>query len=184
MRLAANILRYALAAFVWTLALLSVASCAHPASSTLTPAPTHHTAQGVPVVAPSWLSRDPALLADALDEIDRAGVPEGWTVAIRLPKWADESAPSGLVRGLCVRERKVIEVGFRFWPLEDRPLMPALVHEVDHAAGRIDDEEPPPPSDNRTSIAARRNGCTGSNPDTQRRRAWRSTATHSRPTPP
>lgn len=140
MRLAANILRYALAAFVWTLALLSVASCAHPAPSSTAPAPTHTTTAGIPVVAPSWLSRDPDLLADALDEIDRAGVPSGWTVAIRLPKWADESAPSGLVRGLCVRERRLIEVGFRFWPLEDRPLLPALGHEIGHAVGRVDDE--------------------------------------------
>ena len=116
---------------------LALLGCADP-SRPIPPTPTHRTPQGVAVVAPTWVT--PELLAEALDEIDAAGPPPGYTVTIRLPKFEDASSPTGLVRGYCDRDGKEIAVGFRFWPCEDRPLLPALLHEVDHAFGRIPDE--------------------------------------------
>ena len=91
------------------------------------------TAHGIRVCFPGWLTDTPegaTLTAEALVEIDAASPPvqAGWSVVVELPKWADPEW--GLVRGITDIDRREIHVGWRFWPCEDRPLMPALTWEI------------------------------------------------------
>jgi hypothetical protein len=108
-----------------------LAGCADAPRSQQAPAPTHYTAGGVPVVAPSWASKAD-LFAEALAEIDSAGVPSGWTVRIEVPVFATAASETGLARGLCDYEACLIVVGWRA-PGEVRPVLPALGHEILHA---------------------------------------------------
>ena len=88
---------------------------------------------GTPVTFPSWLAVHPDLMGEALGEVDAAGVPAGWSVTVRLPKFETGASATGLARGLCDYDRRELHVGFRFKPCEDRPLLVALVHEAGHA---------------------------------------------------
>ena len=90
---------------------------------------------GTPVEFPPWLAVWPDLMAGALAEVDAAGVPPGWRVVVRLPKFETAASPTGLARGMCDYDARTLHVGFRFAPCEDRPLLPALEHEVGHIFG-------------------------------------------------
>lgn len=85
--------------------------------------------RGTVVEVPSWIP--PALAAEAVAEIDSEAPPAGWQVSIRTAVWHEPGI--GLVRGLARPHSRAIEVGWRLRPHEDRPLMPALRHEIDHA---------------------------------------------------
>jgi len=94
-----------------------------------------YTNEGRQVVVPEWLDRDPALRAEAFEEIDTL-VPMGWVVVIHDPgSYGILSSPTGLARGHVDFARLEIHVAFRFRPCEDRPLLPALEHEVGHVTG-------------------------------------------------
>ena len=98
-------------------------------------APDRHRVHMPRVTVPPWIAAHPELEAEARAEIDAAGVPEFWVVVIRLPKFDDERYAGGtqLLRGLCDDDARRIDVGFRFSECEDRPLLPALEHEVMHS---------------------------------------------------
>ena len=117
-------------ALLFALALL--AGCADASARPASPAPTHHTAGGVPVVAPSWAVRSENFEA-ALAEIDAACVPLGWVVRIEVPVFECEASPTGIARGLCDYGPKVLVVGWRAPCESQRPVLPALAHEVGHA---------------------------------------------------
>lgn len=84
---------------------------------------------GTLVTFPSWVPAE--MRAEALAEIDAAGLPPGWQVVIRLPKYEEPESPTGLARGTTSHALKTVFVGWRFHPYEDRPLMPALTYEVE-----------------------------------------------------
>jgi hypothetical protein len=118
--------------------LLVVNGCARSPSSAryyaLPSAPANLvTPGGVPVTVPSFVARVPTLTADALAEIDAAGIPAGWSVVIVVPAFESSHSETGLARGLHDPEARVLTVGWRIRPYEDRPLLPALLHERDHA---------------------------------------------------
>ena len=85
------------------------------------------------VVFPFWLDGYEGYKAEAMDEIDKQNIPSDWIVVVELPKFSHPD--HGLVRGICDYNAKTLQVGWRFAPYEDRPLLPALQHEVDHIHG-------------------------------------------------
>lgn len=101
--------------------------------------------RGVRVWAPAFL--DGSLLREALDEIDSTqpeadprlsgvspGVPVGVEVTIMDPgAFSTPASPTGVARGQ-TDMGSVIVVSWRMAPYEDRPLMPALGHELRHYA--------------------------------------------------
>lgn len=101
--------------------------------------------RGVRVWAPVWL-RD-GLLAEALAEVDSTasqpdaqgrpgliGVPLGYEVVIQDPgAFSTPASPTGLARGMTDMSAR-IWVSFRMRPWEERPLLPALNHELLHVA--------------------------------------------------
>ena len=113
---------------------LSVVACADsPAmrgANARTPA-------GVPVAVPSWVPED--LRPELCAEVDAAGVPEGWTGEVAVPIFRPRCR-DGLARGQCLRWCKRLVVGWRARPWEERPLLPALAHEVAHARRDIADD--------------------------------------------
>ena len=80
---------------------------------------------------PWWVPT--ALRQEVRDEIAYERVPEDYRWQITVPVFETTHSPTGLARGLCNYTDKVITVGWRHNPYEDRPLMPALAHEVGHA---------------------------------------------------
>ena len=90
-----------------------------------------HHADGQRVVIPAWVPAD--LAAEAREEIAAAGLPDGWTVIVRVPVFETRYSPTGIARGLCMYKSRTIYVGWRVSAYEDRPLLPALKHEVGHA---------------------------------------------------
>jgi hypothetical protein len=80
---------------------------------------------------PSWVPAD--LRAEAEAEIAAAGIPAGWCVVVMPPVFEHSASPTGIARGICDYESKTLFVGWRVTPYEDRPLLPALLHERDHA---------------------------------------------------
>lgn len=99
--------------------------------------------RGVRVWAPDWL--DGSLLDEALAEVDstqpeadprlsgvEAGVPVGAECVIMDPgAFSTSASPTGVARGQ-TDMASVIVVAWRMKPYEDRPLMPALGHELRH----------------------------------------------------
>jgi hypothetical protein len=92
---------------------------------------TIHSPKGIIVDVPWWLIDSTDLIEEAINEIDM-NVPEGWRVRIEVPVFATEYSNTGLARGMVDFDRRLIHVGWRHSPYEDRPLLPALVHEVQH----------------------------------------------------
>ena len=99
--------------------------------------------RGVRVWAPLWLSG--ALLDAALREVDSTvsdpdprasltGVPLGLEVVIQDPgAFSTSASPTGLARGM-TDMRTRIWCAWRMNPYETTPLLPALRHELRHAA--------------------------------------------------
>jgi hypothetical protein len=48
------------------------------------------------------------------------------------PVFEHSGSPTGIARGITEYDTKTILVGWRVTPYEDRPLLPALLHERDH----------------------------------------------------
>lgn len=104
-------------------------------------------AGGVAVWAPEWLSRDGALLAAVLTEVDTTpsqpdalgrpgirGVPRHMEVIVQDPgAFSTNASPTGLARGMTNMTAR-IWVSFRMRPYETTPLLPALGHELLHVA--------------------------------------------------
>lgn len=106
------------------------------------------TPRGVRVWVPSWLRLAPDLLDEALTQIDTqrpdhygrdprilasdVGVPLGVEVVIQSPgSFYTEFSPTRLARGL-TDMRSTIRVAWRVSWINERPLLPALGHELDH----------------------------------------------------
>lgn len=104
--------------------------------------------RGVRVWVPSWLRRAPDLLGEAMQQIDTqlpdhygrdgrirasdVGVPLHVTVIIQAPgSFHTYYSPSHLARGL-TDMRSEIRVSWRVSWFNERPLLPALGHELDH----------------------------------------------------
>ena len=99
--------------------------------------------RGVRVWAPVWLQG--ALLAEALAEVDSTasqpdaqgrpgllGVPLGYEVIVQDPgAFSTPASPTGLARGMTDMQSR-IWVSFRMRPWEERPVLPALNHELLH----------------------------------------------------
>ena len=107
---------------------LLLASCADHAARPVTPRWEATPLNGTPVLFPSWV----VMRGDALDEIDAAMIPAGWRVVVTVPIFETAASPTGLARGLCDYDTRTLTVGWRARPWEERPLLPALLHERDH----------------------------------------------------
>lgn len=95
------------------------------------------TPSGIAVMVPEWLDRFPDLKREAFAEIDGfSAALTGWSVVIREPGsfWTTESE-TGLARGFVAFDFGEVHVAWRVRPYEDRPLLPALEHEVGHITG-------------------------------------------------
>lgn len=99
------------------------------------------TARGVQVDYPAWLDLHPALLAQALREVDTVtpepdtridpalrGVPLGARVVVTDARFWSPSSPTGLAAG--EQRGDVLYVAWR--PTDSGPVLPALPHEVRH----------------------------------------------------
>jgi hypothetical protein len=120
--LGAALVCFALAVVALAALLFSALGCARSPSST-------HAPQRP--AFPSWVPAD--LRAEAEAEIAAAGVPAGWRVVVMPPVFEHAASPTGIARGICDYESKTLFVGWRITPYEDRPLLPALIHETLHA---------------------------------------------------
>ena len=109
---------------------LLLASCADPSRPPPAPAWSATPLNGTPVLWPVWLAQ--TMRDEAALEIDAAMIPAGWKVIVTVPIFETQASPTGLARGLCEYGTKTITVGWRARPWEDRPLLPALLHERDH----------------------------------------------------
>lgn len=111
------------------LAALLLAGCAD-ASAPPAPAWSATPLLGTPVLWPAWVP--PHMRDEAGAEIDAALIPAGWRVVVAVPIFEAAASPTGLARGLCDYTTRTITVGWRARPWEERPLLPALLHERDH----------------------------------------------------
>jgi hypothetical protein len=107
---------------------LLLAGCADPSQAPTGPTWIATPLNGTPVLLPSWT----VMRGDALAEIDAAMIPAGWRVVVTVPIFETAASPTGLARGLCDYTTRTLTVGWRARPWEDRPLLPALLHERDH----------------------------------------------------
>lgn len=101
------------------------------------PTTEQRTPGGVAVMVPEWLDRFPELRAEAFAEVDAQGPALwGWTMVIHEPgAFYVRESPTGLARGLVVYAPPEVHVAWRVAWAEDRPLLPALAHEVGHIIG-------------------------------------------------
>ena len=125
-------MRYALRFVILLLALLLL-SCADNKSNVKQPYTDMTPIKQIRVYFPFWLDDYPGYKLEAMTEIDKQNIPAEWVVIVELPKFSHPD--HGLVRGVCDYNAKTLQVGWRFAPYEDRPLLPALQHEVDHIHG-------------------------------------------------
>lgn len=107
---------------------LLLSSCADPSRAPTGPTWEATPLLGTPVLLPSWT----VMRGDAMAEIDAAMIPQGWRVVVTVPIFETAASPTGLARGLCDYESRTLTVGWRARPWEERPLLPALLHERDH----------------------------------------------------
>lgn len=85
-----------------------------------------------PVWVPTWLDLAPELRAQALAEVESAGVPSGYSVVVMDPgSFSAPTSPTGLARGVADLGARTLYVAWRF-PASGR-VLPALEHEVEHA---------------------------------------------------
>ena len=115
------------------LAIVLLAGCADASSQRAPSRAWTLTPLGTPLLLPSWVA--PEFHAEVMAEVDAALVPAGWSVVVTVPIFEAPASPTGLARGLCDYDARTLTVGWRVKACEDRPLLPALLHEVGHIHG-------------------------------------------------